>query len=126
MGWGEDGDWVLAVLNASQPGVCALNLLPTSSTGRLPGGGDFWAVCGWPRGRNKKSGLGSEAMSTVGTALTGEGELALSCLWRTVAVGKASYSGLGTGKAPEYFVFLPGGGEGHSDLLLSQKSGKAN
>ena len=65
-------------------------------------------------------------MRTVGTALVGEGELALSGLRRTVAVGKAGYSGLGTGKAWDDTVLFPGGGEGRLDLPLSQKPEKAS
>lgn len=47
-------------------------------------------------------------MRTVETALTGDVELSLSCLWRAVAMGKASYSGLGTGKFQEDTVVLLG------------------
>lgn len=70
-------------------GATVLNLPPTSSTGRLPGGGDLWAES--VDNQKEETGRQSLVLRLVGvieTALTGEGELEESCLWRTVAVAR--------------------------------------
>lgn len=112
-------------MNANQTGVCAWKLSPTSSAGRLSGGDDLWAVCGWPGGRKKKSGFVLRLMRTVGTELIGDGELATELSLEDGGCRQGQLLRSRDRKAWEDIVLLPGVREQHLDSLLSQKPEKA-